>query len=156
MTRIDGFDAAADDFASFADNLREAAGLADATVDDGVQTTSARIDRTAKRLVPVDDGNLRASIGYRRLGLAEYSVGATADYAADVELGTAPHIITPDEADALAFEGQDGELIFRQRVEHPGTPAQPYLGPARREHQDDLTSDIAAALNDMLRQVFST
>jgi HK97 gp10 family phage protein len=149
--RIDGFEEAAGDFADFAEGLRDVADNIDGAVDEGVKTTAFQIEGTAKRKAPADTGALRASIEARRLDIGAWVVGAKTEYAAAVELGTAPHVIAPDDADALAFEGQDGALIFRQRVEHPGTPAQPYLGPAFRAHESDLTQNIS----DEIEQLFA-
>lgn len=156
MARIDGFDEAADDFAEFADNLRAAAAGMDSAIDDGVLTTAKQVERSAKQYVPVDTGTLRFSIGYRKLGVAEYVVGSSADYADDVEFGTQPHVITPTNGEFLYFEGKDGHLIRKRSVNHPGTPAQPYLRPALAEHQSDLVKNINEAITDLLREVFST
>lgn len=41
-----------------------------------------------------------------------------------LEWGTAPHIITPDEAQSLRWTNENGEPVFATRVEHPGT--EPY------------------------------
>lgn len=149
--RIDGFEGAADDFASFAEGLRDVADNIDEAIDEGVGTTALQMERTAKQKVPVDTTTLRASIEARRLAIGEWVLGAKTDYAADVEFGTAPHTIEADQADALAFEGRDGELIFRQSVQHPGTPAQPYLRPAKREHQSELTRNI----NEEIEKLFA-
>lgn len=148
--RIDGFDDAASDFAEFAEGLRAVAENMDNAVDEGVKKTAFQVEGTAKQYVPVESGTLRTSIEARRLGIAEWVVGTPIDYAADVELGTAPHVIEPDEADALAFTGQDGELVFRQSVDHPGTPAQPYLGPSLADHKSDLVRNI----NDEIEELY--
>lgn len=55
--------------------------------------------------------------------------GATADYAVHVEFGTDPHTIQADDAEVLHFV-VDGEEVFVQEVDHPGTQAQPYMRPA--------------------------
>ncbi|OYR66239.1 hypothetical protein DJ71_22120 [Halorubrum sp. E3] len=150
--RIDGFDDTADEFAEFAEGLRDVADNLDGAIDSGVETTAFQIEGTAKRIVSVDSGALRAGIEARRLSIGVWVVGAKSDYADDVEFGTAPHVIEADQADALAFMGQDGELVFRQRVEHPGTPAQPFLRPALAEHQSDLVENI----NDEIQKLFDT
>lgn len=67
-----------------------------------------------------------------------YVVGPSAEYAIFVEFGTDPHLITPDDAEALKFEGKilpgvpETETIFATRVLHPGTDAQPFMRPALR------------------------
>lgn len=37
-----------------------------------------------------------------------------------LEFGTRPHVITPNEADALRWFNDDGEPVFRKKVFHPG------------------------------------
>lgn len=152
MTNID-IDGA-EDFAAFADDLREAADRLDEAVDAGTKTTVKQIERTAKQNAANDTGNLEKRIRFVKLAVAEYIVGTDVDYADDVEFGTAPHVITPTDADALAFEGQDGELIFRQSVDHPGTPAQPFLRPALQEHRSDLVANIEAEIETLFAEVF--
>jgi hypothetical protein len=49
------------------------------------------------------------------------------NYAADVELGTAAHVITPRNKKALYWPGADHPVA---RVNHPGTAPSPYLRPA--------------------------
>ena len=140
-------------FAEFADELRAAAADVDEVVDQAVEKTALEVERSAKQNAPVDTGTLRSSIQTAPAGVAEYLVGTNIEYAPDVEFGTDPHVITPDEADALAFEGSDGELVFTQRVEHPGTPAQPFLRPAVDEHESTLTRNIAAAITEPLDDI---
>ncbi len=48
-------------------------------------------------------------------------------YATDVEMGTAPHVITPSNKKALYWPGADHPVA---RVNHPGTAPNPYLRPA--------------------------
>lgn len=81
----------------------------------------------AKRRVPVDTGELKASIHAEPVTGRTVTVRASADHAAAVELGTGPHIIEPDTKQALYWPGAAHPV---KRVYHPGTPAQPYLRPA--------------------------
>lgn len=62
-------------------------------------------------------------------------IGTNVEYAPHVEFGTGPHEIT---GDPLVFEGRDGELVFTDRVMHPGTPAQPFMRPAGRRTRANL------------------
>jgi chorismate mutase len=57
---------------------------------------------------------------------AEGVVEATAEHAAFVHQGTKAHVIEPRRAKALRFE-QDGAIRFAQRVQHPGTTADPFI-----------------------------
>lgn len=79
-------------------------------------------------------GELQTSLDEFRNAWAQtkeivWIVGASADYAAAVEFGTDPHEITPDDSEVLHFS-VDGQEVFTTHVDHPGTPAQPYLQPA--------------------------
>jgi hypothetical protein len=49
------------------------------------------------------------------------------NYATDVEMGTAAHVILPRNKKALHWPGADHPVA---RVNHPGTPPMPYLRPA--------------------------
>lgn len=65
----------------------------------------------------------------------EMEVRSEADYSSDVEYGTGPHTIEPRTdrprpRAALKFEGAGGKSVYRGRVEHPGTQAQPFMRPA--------------------------
>jgi hypothetical protein len=85
---------------------------------------------TARRLCPVDTGALISTIegeADRSSMDCRLSAGdAVTDYAAVVELGGRPHQITSHGAYPL----RDGEgRVFGRTVQHPGTPAQPYLRP---------------------------
>ncbi|MFC7323245.1 HK97 gp10 family phage protein [Halorubrum rutilum] len=153
--RIDGFEESADDFAEFAEGLREFADGMDDAVDEGTRETVKQIERTAKRLVAVDSGTLRWSIAFRRIDLAEYIIGTPVDYAPDVEFGSAPHVITPTTGEFLYFEGEDGHLIRKRSVQHPGTPAQPFMRPALREHRSDLARNIQAEIDALAKKAFS-
>lgn len=89
---------------------------------------------TAKQLVPVRTGALKASIHpdpVRRTGPWRIDTGVSADarHAAPVHQGARPHVIRPRHARALRFE-VDGRVIFAQRVRHPGQRAQPFLSNA--------------------------
>ncbi len=78
---------------------------------------------------PVESGTLRNSIStdIDDNGLG-FEVGPTVEYGGYVEEGTAPHLIE----DAFGWG---------ITVHHPGTPPQPYLGPAFDHH---LESGVAA------------
>lgn len=96
--------------------------------------TRQTLNRSAV-LCPVDTGRLRASgsmqiaeRGSAVVGQVEY----TADYAAAVHNGTRPHVIVPRRGRYLRFQVGD-RTVYARRVNHPGTPARPYLATALRE-----------------------
>jgi len=64
----------------------------------------------------------------------DYIVGTPVEYASVVEYGSSRHTITPDNAEVLRFE-IDGEVIYTDEVQHPGTDPQPFFRPAVNEVQ---------------------
>ncbi len=81
----------------------------------------------ARRLAPARTGRLRASL-YMEVQGSRVIVGTrNVDYALDVEYGTRPHVIRPRIKKALHWPGARHPV---KQVNHPGTPAQPYLRPA--------------------------
>lgn len=160
-TEFDGFDDLGAMLFELRDNFEDAERLIQPTLDQAVATTSARVERTATIRAPVDTGTLQNSIGYSRVESAHYLVGTNVEYAPHVEYGTDPHVIAPNNGDVLAFEvernafGLDDEtIVTSEPVQHPGTPAQPFLRPALREHRSDLVEDIEDAIRELFREVF--
>lgn len=75
-------------------------------------------------------GHLRDSIGVttgRDEQGAYADIGTDVDYALPVELGSRPHVIR-SKGD-YPLRGADG-TVYGREVNHPGTPAQPFLRPA--------------------------
>jgi len=93
--------------------------------EDQLEQTLNQAQGEAGRRVPVDKGALRDDISITR-GDRWGKLFNTLHYAPHVNFGTEPHTIEPDSADALRFK-VDGEVVFAQRVKHPGTPATHYL-----------------------------
>jgi hypothetical protein len=77
-------------------------------------------------------------------------VGPTANYGADVEYGTQPHIIRASPGGVLAFPGGGGSTVFAQEVHHPGTSPQPYMGPAFDRHAPTLDRLLGDVGEDIL------
>lgn len=136
-------------------NLRRTLGAFDNEVVQILDRSALEAQNQAEELCAVDTGRLRASIRSRRVGKYTRDVEAGTDYAQDVEFGTGPHEIVA-RGKVLAFPAgpvaqdlsthQDlyqsaktgkliktksrGAMVFRKRVQHPGTPAQPFMRPA--------------------------
>jgi HK97 gp10 family phage protein len=92
--------------------------------------TGVDVQNRARQLCPVDTGRLRSSIVHHVDGSARVSgvtVGTNVSYAADVEYGTAPHVILPKNKKALYWPGASHPV---SKVNHPGTRAQPFMRPA--------------------------
>lgn len=95
------------------------------------KVTRQTLNRSAV-LCPVDTGRLRASGSMRIAERGSAVVGQveyTADYAAAVHNGTRPHVIVPRRGRYLRFQVGD-RTVYARRVQHPGTPARPYLATA--------------------------
>lgn len=67
---------------------------------------------------PVDTGRLRQSIVVEKQDDG-YVIGTNVPYAEMVELGVAPHTITPKTKSALKFK-VGGKDVFAKKVNHPG------------------------------------
>lgn len=80
----------------------------------------------AQSLARVNTGRLKASIVSEVVGLT-LRVSTDVPYWRYVEYGTGPHIIRPNSKRALYWPGADHPVAY---VNHPGTPAFPFLRPA--------------------------
>lgn len=78
-------------------------------------------------------------------GSLEAPVEAGAPYALPVEEGSRPHVIEPRHRRALRWPVEGG-FRFARRVHHPGTAAQPFMEPALRAVEDDVTAELEAAV----------
>ena len=110
--------------------LRRALGLQSDGVRRALVQTGIDVQNRARQLCPVDTGRLRSSIVHRVDGSGRVSgitVGTNVSYAADVEYGTAPHVILPKNKKALYWPGAAHPVA---RVNHPGTKAKPFMRPA--------------------------
>lgn len=102
-------------------------------IQDLTVKTGLKIEETAKETAPVDSGNYRSEINYD--GANE--VIAQANYSTDIEYGTAPHEIRPNEQTALRFT-KDGKEIFAKKVNHPGTRPNPVMRNAAAKVQKEI------------------
>lgn len=106
---------------------------------DGIadlEAVAARITRNmahdvaqdARRRVPIDTGELRASIRTGRVTPQHWRVWVGTDHWAPTEYGSAPHIIRSHGPYSL-HNRETGDY-FGRSVRHPGTPEQPFMRPA--------------------------
>lgn len=98
------------------------------------------VRQTAKRLVGVDTGKLRASIVKRFVPSGPDGfvvlVGVESSgvpYALYHHEGTRPHVILPKKGRYLVFTSRSGALVFARKVNHPGTKPNPFLENAARQ-----------------------
>ena len=71
-------------------------------------------------------------MGAGSVSMVKGEVEYTADYAAAVHNGTRPRVIVPRRGRSLRFQ-VGGRTVYARRVNHPGTPARPYLATALQE-----------------------
>ena len=90
----------------------------------------------ARSLAPVKTGALKATIrvdqnrdekGRFSFGFA---VSAGTDHGYYVHEGTGPSPRWPSNRKVMKFQGSGGDIVYRDFVMHPGTPAQPFLADA--------------------------
>ena len=105
----------------------------------------------ARQNVPVDEGDLRASIRVTsrvRRGTIYASVkagGRRAPHWHWIEFGTAAHKIKPKRQQALSF----GSTVARE-VDHPGGRPKPYMRPAFDSAQRSALAAVAAKIRERL------
>lgn len=80
--------------------------------------------RNMRETCPVDTGALLADLDCEVSGLHARIGARSVEHAIFVEEGTAPHVIEPDEKDALYWAGAAHPV---KRVHHPGTPATHFM-----------------------------
>lgn len=99
-----------------------------------VQKAQRQTLTRAKITSPVDSGALRNSHLAEPIKVSGGKVtteisaegGAKQQYAMHVHEGTKPHVIKPRRKKVLSWKGPEGR-VFASSVNHPGTPARPWL-----------------------------
>lgn len=100
----------------------------DAAINDWLENSIGDAILTdARQYVPKRSGRLAESLRAEVHGKVLRVGSLDVNYATDVEMGTAPHVILPRNKKALHWPGADHPVA---RVNHPGTQPQPYLRPA--------------------------
>ena len=78
-------------------------------------------------------------------------VGTNITYGVGFETtGMQPHVIEARNKKALAFK-IGGKQIFAKRVNHPGSPARPFLAPSLRENDARIVEEYAEGLGGATR-----
>jgi len=87
-------------------------------VDNEINASARKIENQAKRLAPVNLGQLRGSIFSEKIANLTYSIEAKASYAPYVEFGTGPQVSVPADFTSYAqqFKGKSGGK-FKDMVE---------------------------------------
>jgi len=95
-----------------------------------LQGIAVDLETELVRVAPVKTGYLKNSIEVRLVGM-DIEIYMP-EYAMYVEFGTAPHIITPNSAQALHWksdgkQGTKGKDVFAKIVHHPGSQPFPFI-----------------------------
>lgn len=105
-------------------------------VTEGLSEGAKMIQSTAKRLAPVDEGQLRNSIIVQVVDTGVVDVAATAEHAIYNEYGTGklgdpsvPHTTK----DSWVYKGSDGKFYTTHGME-----PRPFMYPALQTHKDDV------------------
>ena len=163
--QIQGFGQLQEELQEFAAECREAASRTDAAVDKGARNTAKLLNSQMKenilRVDAVDSGELLNSVRWTRVESGTYTVGPTADHAVYVEYGTGIYHkdggskIEPDQAQALAFEGEGGEQVVVASVE--GMRPRPFFRTAvdKAEEEEWLGQNAIEAVEEMFQEVFN-
>ena len=87
-------------------------------VSNEINATALNIENQAKKLAPINLGQLRNSIALTKDSELTYTVAANASYSAYVEFGTGPQVNVPADfaSYALQFKGKSGGK-FKDMVE---------------------------------------
>lgn len=131
-----------------------------AALEKGLRQAGKKIQGGAKLLVDVDTGRLRNSItegiSYEGNDIIE-DIGTNLEYAAYVEFGTGPvgeaSAKMLPEGVSLQYRSDgwvysDGERFYYTE----GQPADPFLYPAFKQNQNNVTDIVARALQKELRE----
>ena len=149
-----GFTAFADELRGFAADTATARERARRVPDRAVDYLAHEVFDQSQRDVPVKSGQLKNSGKVYRREDGVWVIRYTADHALAIEDGADPHVIEANDAAALRFENQMGEVIFRVRVRHPGNDAQPFLGPAIDAHREQLPEELGDRLIGVFREAY--
>jgi HK97 gp10 family phage protein len=112
---------------------------------------AAELREEARRNVPVDEGDLRASIRVTtrsRRGTVYASVkagGKRAPHWHWIEFGTKAHKIKPKRQEALSFGG-----AIAGEVDHPGSRPKPYMRPALDSKAQAAIAAVGAKIRERL------
>lgn len=98
---------------------------------------SILVQNEARRLAPVDTGQLRASID-RDVGAREAVIGTNEDYAPYVEKGTRPHFPPVGAVAGWARRHGMEPYAVARAIARAGTRPQPFLEPGLRNSEGGI------------------
>lgn len=97
-----------------------------------------------REAIPVDTGNAQSSISVTDYGEV-WEIGPHVGYTAALDQGSQPHEIYAVNAKALRIPLEDGSVIFRKHVHHPGTEATHFIAETLDNSEDPIKEMIESA-----------
>jgi hypothetical protein len=107
----------------------------------GFARAGSELERTLRTTSPVDTGEMQSQTRVLPAGPYRLNVAIETPYASYVRDGTAPHEIVARNASALRFE-VSGSVLFRKRVQHPGTRPDPWYKDAIEGFPQTVSDEI--------------
>ena len=121
--------------------------------DKAKEVSSKTLNLAAQDLVrnlminsPVDHGLLKSWF-IASIDDSEAVIKTPAEYAADVNYGTVPHMIYPRDAQALYWDGADHPVKW---VIHPGITGQHFVEDSIEETQQSMDEFMLQAMQEVL------
>ena len=127
----------------FTDNSRAVLDALQSAAAQGLEQCGLAAEGYAKKLAPVDTGNLRNSIGHKvdPDGQTVY-IGTNAEYAAYVELGTGRYA-EGGRPTPWVYKDDEGNYHWTA-----GIPAKPFLKPAVSDHAQEYGNILIDSLEN--------
>lgn len=125
----------------FNDNSKEVLSEMQSAIERALEKCGIAAEGFAKKLVPVDTGNLRNSITHKVVENEVY-IGTNNEYAAYVELGTGK-FAEGGRKDPWVYQDEEGRWHHTD-----GQRAQPYLKPAVADHKQTYRNIIKDELEN--------
>ena len=97
-----------------------------------LKAVASELERDIKERAPKKTGKMADSIKVSFPDPLTVQISGNAVMAYQ-EFGTKPHVILPKNKPYLMFKTKDGKWVRTKRVNHPGTPANPFVRPAVSE-----------------------
>ena len=130
---------------TFTDNTDAIRSAFEEGVARALEKCGLMAERHAKKLCPVDTGNLRNSITHRVEldgGNSAAYVGTNSEYAAYVELGTGQYV-SGGRPTPWVYKDAKGKWHYTR-----GNKAQPFIKPAVSDHAQEYRDIISDTLKD--------
>ena len=112
-------------------------------VDDEIAAGVRDMEKSAKRLCPVDTGRLRASISASRNAFLNWELVAQTDYAAYVEFGTGRLVDIP-----AGLEDYARQFKANPPIKQVNLPARPYFFPSVYAYWPKIKENIVKVIRE--------